>query len=515
MRALALAALLALPAHAWTDDAATPLGDTWPFGAAAQQSGFRGLDLYNLGLLGAKAGDAEVPRKVPGPMQGGRQRREVERGGHDHGPLRLRVDIVLPEGPAAKADLRADDVIVGVGGRPFKESSLAELAEALRKAEAGGSKGVVTLLVERQKVRGRTKIKVPLPQGGKAAKRPTEGAGRERLIAPALAWLADQQDGGGGFRQTLSGTNGAVVRVALAGLAWLGGGSDLEQGPYKDKIERAVTFIESNLSRMGGRMPTGEGGASWDQSNWGYAHAAIFLGELWRRTPNEQVRDLLHACGKQLAETQEASGGWAHGPGGPNALDYLELNIVSGLALCGLGMARQAGWELPESVVEKADTYLTLSGAGGGISYSAANNSGGNIGRTAGCWLGYLALGHGKSALGKRMAAYVKRNAGRVLGGHASLMQHILLAGVAAEAQGGAARKAYWKTAERDLLLARSPDGSFQPRPWHESKNSTNSDVTFGEVWTTAAWACVLVAPPSKDGKRPGLPAWTGKPPAK
>jgi hypothetical protein len=82
---------------------------------------------------------------------------------------------------------------------------------------------------------------------------------------------------------------------------------------------------------------------------------------------------------------------------------------------------------------------------------------------------------------------------------------------VAAEAQGGEARKSFWSDNLRDFTLARAPDGSFQPRPWHESKGSTNTDVTFGQVWTTAAWTCILVAPPSKDGKRPGLPGWTGK----
>ena len=32
--------------------------------------------------------------------------------------------------------------------------------------------------------------------------------------------------------------------------------------------------------------------------------------------------------------------------GGPNALGYVELNIVSGLALCGMGLAGQAGYKL-------------------------------------------------------------------------------------------------------------------------------------------------------------------------
>ena len=226
------------------------------------------------------------------------------------------------------------------------------------------------------------------------------------------------------------------------------------------------------------------------------------------------MKEALFFCADKLVKNQERSGGWAHGPGGKNALGYVELNIVTGLALSGLGVAQQAGFEIPEECVTRAEQYLKVSSGGdGGVGYS--DNPGqrgqGNIGRSAGAWIGYLALGRGKSAWGKKMGAYVRRHAGDVLGGHASLMQHIQLAGIAAGAQGGAARKEYWKACERDLVLARAPDGSLQPRPWHESLSmQSNSDVSTGEVWTTASWACVLVAEVSKD-KRSGFPALFGQ----
>ena len=37
----------------------------------------------------------------------------------------------------------------------------------------------------------------------------------------------------------------------------------------------------------------------------------------------------------------------------------------------------------------------------------------------------------------------------------------------------------------------------------------TNSDVSFGDVWTTAAWTIVLACKPEKKC-RPGLPYWMG-----
>ncbi|MEM8882480.1 MAG: DUF6288 domain-containing protein [Planctomycetota bacterium] len=457
----------------------------------------------------AAASSAPLPSNEP-PRQGGRRSGGRAPAGADDGPTQLRIDLLYPEGPAAKAGLVVGDWIVGVGSRKFKEGSLAPLAKALVRAES--SKGVVTLLVQRGGKGKAEKVDVTIPVGGAAAKKPLAGPGRAALWKQSLTWLAQRQQEDGGFVETLSGKNGAVIQAAMAGLAWLGGGSDLKNGAHKDNVRRAADFVIANVSQLGAMGGGRPGGANWNQANWGYAHAAMFLGELHARTPDEGVRASLHFCAKRLVETQETSGGWAHGPGGKNALNYLELNIVTGLALCGLGAAQQSGFEVPESTIEKAEAYLIASGGGdGGIGYSTSpgQKGSGNIGRTAAAWIGYLALGKRKSAWAKKMAGYVKRNADEVMGGHASLMQHILLAGVAAQAHGKGTAKTYWKTMERDLVLARAPDGSFQPRPWHESLSmGSNSDVTFGEVWTTAAWTMVLVATPSKEGAV-GYPALT------
>jgi len=157
---------------------------------------------------------------------------------------------------------------------------------------------------------------------------------------------------------------------------------------------------------------------------------------------------------------------------------------------------------------------LSESGSGdGGVAYShvSGQRGMGNIGRTAGAWLGFRTLGLRSHPWCRKMRGYVERHVDAVLGGHASLMQHVQLAGVASQAVGKAGRKKYWQTMQRDLVLARAPDGSFQPRPWHETLSmSTNSDVTFGEVWTTASWTVVLACEPDK--RMPGLPAWTGAP---
>ncbi len=499
MRVAIVVCVLALGAQA----------DPWPFGGGR----FSKWDLYNLGMIGAKASDAAGPALVKNaPPRGGRRSFTVDKPNHDDGPTELRVELLLPDGPAANAGLVRGDVIVGIGGKRFRDGSMPALAKALRTAESKDGQLVLTV---RRGSGDTQKVTLTFPAGGKVAAKPTTGAGRKRLVDGALAWLAERQDPDGGFVETLSGKNGAVVQAALAGLAWLGAGNDLQQGAYQDHVQRAATWVAANVEalekdELGARVG---GGASWHQGNWGWAHAAIFLGELHARTPDPAVKEALAYCAAMLSQTQEKSGGWAHGPGGKNALGYVELNIVTGLALCGLGLAQRNGISVSDNVLKRAEEYLKASSGGGGVGYSAngGQKGQGNIGRTAGCWLGYLALGRGKSKFGKSMGAYVKREADAVLNGHASLMQHIMLAGVAAHAAGSATARKFWKKMERDLVLAHTPDGSFQPRPWHESISmKSNSDVSFGEVWTTAAWTLVLVSEKTKDGLV-GFPAWFGR----
>ena len=492
--------LLVLPAPAWAAEGA------WPFGKGAGP--MRGGDYYNLGLLGAKARDADAAPVAP--MTQGRRQGDPSKGGNDDGPLALFVELLYPDGPAQKAGIEVGDVIVGVGRRPFQEPCLAAVADALRKAESG--KGLVTLLVRRGGKGKATKVQVTIPVGGKPMRKPTSEPARKKMFDAALAWLAERQQGTGGFPATLSGVNGSVVQASVAGLAWLAGGSNLKGGPYQDHVRRAADFV---IARAGKQSPgmAGRGGSNWNQTNWGVAHAAIFLGELHGHSPDDGIRDALVALGADLVKRQEKSGGWAHAPGGPNALGYVELNIVSGLALSGIGLATQAGYDAPEEALTLAEAYLQASSGGdGGIGYSdkSGQKGQGNIGRTACCWLGYLTLGKAKDGWAQKMKKWVGRNAGNVFGGHASLMQHVFLAAVAAQAAGKKSASAYWQAVERDLTLARAPDGSLQPRPWHESLSlSSNSDVTFGEVWTTAAWAIALGCMPEKKG-RPGLPYWMG-----
>ena len=488
LTALALALCASAPS-------ASPQG--WPFGSS-EGGANRNRDLYNLGLLGAKASDA-----IKGEPRAESGMRKVETSGDrgdDAGPTELRIECLFPGGPAERAGLQVGDVLVGVGKSKFDDGSSGPLADAILKAWSGKKETTLALRVRREGERGVLELEAPVEPLGKWFAKPTKDEARVQLATPALGWLAEQQQGDGGFRETLSGRNGAVVLASMAGLAWIAGGSSLDEGPHAEHLAKAVEFVTQNV---GAQSALGGGsGANWNQENWGWVHAGIFLGELHQVSPKEDLVAALTRVVEALQSKQEQTGGFAHGPGGPNALGYVELNIVGGLALMALGLAQQAGCELDEDRLEALKGYIEESSSDGvGYSTKDGQRGQGNIGRTAATWLGLRALGEGKGKLASRFGGYVKRNAGQVLDGHASLMQHILLAGLAAQAQGGGALKLFWSELERDLLLALSPDGTFQPRPWHESLSmASNSDATFGDVWTTSAWVLVLLGSPRKEG---------------
>lgn len=481
---------------------AAPQADTWPFGATAA---FEKRDLYNLGPLGAKASDAIEGEPERAGTGGRTVRTDPGAEGPDDGPTQLKIEILYPGGPAASAGLQVGDIVVGAARKSFDKGAFAPLAGGIVKAMAKAEGGTLELRV----VRGgkSMKVDVALPAMGKEFKKPTSEKARVPALMRSLDWLADRQEESGGFPETLGGSTGAVVATSVAGLAWLAGGSSLDSGPHAAHLAKARSFVVQNVGKRG---PRPDSDANWNQENWAWVHAGIFLGELHGRSPSAELLAELETIKAGILRGVEESGGFGHGPGGPNALGYVELNIVTGLALSGLGMCQRAGCEIDEGALEKITAYIEASSGGGGVGYSTREGQvgQGNIGRSAITWLGYRNLGLGKSKMAKAMGAYVKRNVQGYMDGHASLMQHVLFAGVAAQALGGKAEKAYWSAIERDMVLAMGPDGSFQPRPWSESLSmASNSDVSFGDVWTTACWAIVLGCKPDKKGTR-GLGLW-------
>lgn len=482
----------------------------WPFGKTPdRRSVGGGYDLWNLGVLGAKACNADKP---PKERATGTQR--FQSSGDDlstnDGPTRLRVDALFPAGPAETSGLKVGDVIIGVGSTPFQKNSMPQLAEALTKAEANREKPIVTLLVDVGG--GKTKqIAIKIPPNVEASN-PTTVLGRAKIAKKALTFLESRQDDDGGYSQTLSGMNGSVVQASLAGLCWLADGSSPSRGPYSSQIAKARSFVAKNLlAKDDGPSP--QGGANWDQTNWRVTYGMMFLAECQARDQDATAFTALQQGVARLEGAQVESGGFGHGPGGPNALGYIELNIVGGLVIKAVGAAKVVGCKVDDAKARRLLRYLEASGGGdGGVGYSTGDGQKGhaNIGRTAISWLGALQCAP-QDGFTAKLRGYTESKIGDVLGGHASYLQHVSFAGLAACALSPDTEKKFIAATSRDLTLNRAPDGSLQPRPWHESITmSSNSDVSVGEIWSTCCQLLPLIARVPKTGVG-GLPITLGQ----
>lgn len=484
-----------------------PAPSRWPFGKADARFASDGFDLWNLGVLGAKACDADNP---PKERTAGRQ--AFRSGGDksaDDGPRRLRVDALFPAGPAETGGLKLGDVIIGVNGTPFAKHSMPAMAEALSKAEANKEKPVVTLMLEG--VGGKPKtLAIRIPVDPESAN-PAQPAARAKIAKKALAYLASKQASNGGYPETLSGENGAVVQASMAGLCWLAAGSAPGKGTYAENVEKARDFVVATLFKAD-EMQTMSRDANWNQTHWRLTYGMMFLAECEARSPSSAVKTALQEGVVRLEAAQIDSGGFGHGPGGANALGYIELNIVGGLVLKALGAAKAVGCKVDDVKARKLLRYLEASGGGdGGVGYSTAQGQkgDGNIGRTAVSWLGALQCAP-QDPFTAKLKAFSERNIGDVLGGHASYLQHVSFAGLAACALSPETEKTFIAATTRDLTLNRAPDGSIQPRPWHETVlMGSNSDVSVGDVWSTACQLLPLVARVPKTGPG-GLPVTLG-----
>lgn len=411
----------------------------------------------------------------------------------------IRVASLHPGGPAAQSGLRPGDEIVALAGRPFgkRDDPIYALVDAIEAVTTGKSP-LLPLTVMRGGAP--TQLKVPLPALGKHSAACPKGCERcGRMVAESLVWLGKQQRADGAFASSLGGQNGHVAVTALAGLALLATGSTPTEGPHADALRKAVEYVVARggvEDAMG--LGKGASGANWNQVNWSCGYAGLFLGIVHRRAPTPTIEAKLGALAQAIAANQEASGGWAHGPGGPNALGYLELEIMSNYCLAALGLARQAGVEVPQETIDRALAFVDASSNGGAVGYSprAGQKGLGDPGRTAGAVVAFQALDLERHPKYQPMLKFASRGFGELYKGHVSPVMHFLSGGMAAHGAGSDTFAEFQAAFRREFLAARRPDGAFAARPTEESKKlHSNTDRQIGMAWTTASYLILQQLP--------------------
>lgn len=394
-------------------------------------------------------------------------------------------------GPAEKAGLKTGDVVSGVEGRPFeaKPEPIVAVVLACEAAEARAKQTAVIVLTVNQK-----DVKVTFPALGKhAASCPKKCKKCEKVVRSGVDFLLAQQKPDGSFPTELGGKTGKVVVTSLSALALVAaGGPDSAIAKAADYVIAKCGVEEKDGLSLGGGM----GGGNWNQENWELAYGSMFLAEYAKKTKRPDVKAKLFEVAKKLEVNQEASGGWAHGPGGPNALGYLELEIVGNWSLMGLGAAHRLGYPLDKAKLAKACAWIEQTTNGdGGVGYSPREGQKGfgEAGRTSGAIAAYAQLGLRGDPFFAKMSDFYRGHQGTLTTGHVSPYMHMLSGAIAAYVLGPREWASYVETYRPQLYAARKADGSFAAIPTHESQSlHSNTDATVGPCWTTATAVLIL-----------------------
>ena len=448
-------------------------------------------DFFNLGPIGGKAyptdaanlGDAKSALTVVG---------------------------VAAKRPGAEAGLAAGDIILGAG-KAFEKDAYLELAQAIEAAQATES-GALKLNIRRKGASSELSLTLPVygaatNPGGKPG-----DAMRDALLKDALQFLAIQQQPDGSFPCTLNAEPGIVVQTSLAGLAFLAAGNTASSGDHARRVEKAAEYVLDNVGVQ--KQFKTLNGKNSDYTHWSLGYGAIFLAHVMKLTDAKWlnksslkgIKSKLNSIRGKIYSGMKESGGFGHGPGGPNLLNYVELEAMSNLLLTALGCIKQCGMDLD---VKKLEPMLKF--------VEACTDAEGNVGysttepqslihlptRSAGLSNALAALGMKEHALFPKVTACAKANFANAFGGHSTPTMGVLAMALVARRED--ALDDFWKTMRHEFTMLISPDGTFAYRPTVDTQMlGMNLDRDMNACWTTSHWALLLCL------EKTGVPLWMG-----
>lgn len=441
---LTLAALVILAVTVAADPPSTP-ADRRVEGAA-----------YNLGVLGARG---KLVADGPGRAI---ELAELDKGGSlDRAGLAVGDRVVMVDGAALPAD----------------QDPFYFVAAALEKRLRVKAEQRLPLVA----MRGLEKLVFNASVMGLG---PDWAGAMRRASAEMLATKLLTKDGC--YETTYNSNDSKVAVASMAGLAMIAMG-----GSAKGEYSAGLRAIRGYVVEKAGveDMKPGAPGANTNQVNWSLGFGTLFLAEwIAGREDKGALRRLGELCAA-IEANQEANGGWAHGPGGPNRLGYTDFAAVTALVLAGYGAAGQVKAPVKAAVVERGIAYLAgTAGTGGAIGYSQRDGQKGmeEPGRAGAALVAFALNRQGKHALVPAIGTFLGDHLAGLPEGHASPMFHIAFGALGASTAGR--YPAFAKLYAYELLLARNADGTFFPRPSPESASGANSDPPMGKAWPTAAY---------------------------
>jgi prenyltransferase beta subunit len=282
---------------------------------------------------------------------------------------------------------------------------------------------------------------------------PDQSTPSRAAVEKGLKFLATRQLEDGSFSTTGYGRNAAVV--ALAGMAWLSGGSTPGRGQYGEELTRVTDFLLEHFQESG--FISVEGAMSHGPM-YEHGFATLFLAEVHGMSPRDDLREKLSAAVDLIVRTQNDEGGWRYQPRKADA--DLSVTICQVMALRA---ARNAGLRVPNETIDRCVEYVKrCQNADGGFRYMLQNGESAFPRSAAGVVALYSAgIYEGREI--ERGLAYLKQSLprGQAIGTDGHFFYGHYYA-VQAMWQAGGEHWQQWYPAIRDALVSRQqPDGAW------------------------------------------------------
>ncbi len=227
----------------------------------------------------------------------------------------------------------------------------------------------------------------------------------QKAIEAGLDFLARNQSADGSFRNTRDGAVYPVSMTSLAGIAFLAGGNTTSRGPYADNVKKIVRYLLSQADPNTGIIAAGSENG---RTMYPHGFSMLFLGIAYGMESDEAVRDrmktVIERGIKLIASAQSPMGGWYYTP---NSGDEGSVTVTQ---LQALRAAHNAGFVVPEDVIDKAIQYLELCRTPeGGIRYSFRSGNSTRLPISAAALPCMYSTGDYESEMAEACLAYVFR----------------------------------------------------------------------------------------------------------
>ena len=209
-------------------------------------------------------------------------------------------------------------------------------------------------------------------------------------VKKALDYLAKVQT-----RRGQIGGQAPLAFTAMAGLAWMAGGSTPTRGPYAANVVNALKFVLQCSRGQTGYLNEGAGRMAGGSGMHGHGYALLFLSELYGMcgdvdtAGDESVKEAIVRAVAVTERAQHSTGGWLYDPQ-PNGHE----GSVTITQVQALRAARNIGINVSEKVIERGVSYIKKSTNPDGTIMYRIGQSGGTYALTAAgaCVYAYFGL---------------------------------------------------------------------------------------------------------------------------